>query len=122
MELVAKTLEDNVTVLAIAGGLDSSNARAFGDRVQSLIDAGRTQFILDATPLQHVSSLGVAVLLRLHGQLQPLGGDLKLANLQGTVRDVITLFQLDKLFAIFPDVEQARLAFRDANEANDDGA
>lgn len=117
MELYLEEIDGNVMVLAVDGGLDSSNAREFGDRVQTLVDAGQTQLILDATKLKYISSLGVAVLLRLHGQMKPLGGDVKLANLQGTVWDVISLFQLDKVFAIYPDVDQARLAFRDPDDA-----
>lgn len=115
MELHCEEIDGDVTVLVIDGGLDSSNAREFGDRVQTLVDAGQTRLILDATKLDYISSLGVAVLLRLHGQMKPLGGDLKFVNFRGTTWDVISLFQLDKVFAIHPDVEQARQAFVESN-------
>ena len=36
---------------------------------------------------------------------------MKLANLQGTTWDVISLFQLDKVIAIFSDVDHAKRAF-----------
>jgi len=119
MEFIFKEVDGNVMVLSVDGGLDSSNAREFGDRVQTLVDAGHTRLILDATKLQYISSLGVAVLLRLHSKMKPLGGDVKLANLHGTTWDVISLFQLDKVFAIHPDVDQARLAFRPADAPAD---
>lgn len=119
MELHCEKNDGGVTVLAVDGGLDSSNAREFGDRVQTLVDAGQTRLILDATQLDYISSLGVAVLLRLHGQMKPLGGDLKFVNFRGTTWDVISLFQLDKVFAIYPDIDQARLAFREPDSAAD---
>ena len=65
MEFFFEAIDGDVMVLRVDGGLDSSNAREFGDRVQALVDAGHTKLILDATKLQYISSLGVAVLLRL---------------------------------------------------------
>ena len=117
MEFFFEAIDGDAMVLRVDGGLDSSNAREFGDRVQVLVDAGHTKLILDATKLQYISSLGVAVLLRLHGKMKPLGGDVIVANLQGTTWDVISLFQLDKVFAIFPDVDQTRLAFNEPGDA-----
>lgn len=117
MEFNYEQVENNVLVLRVDGGLDSSNAREFGDKVQKLVDAGHTRLILDCTKLDYISSMGVAVLLRLHGNMKPLGGDVKLASLHGTVWDVISIFQLDKVFAIYPDVPQAQLAFRESDAA-----
>ncbi|MEO1237761.1 MAG: STAS domain-containing protein [Planctomycetota bacterium] len=113
MEFFLEEIDGDVMVLRLDGGLDSSNASAFGEKVQALVDAGHTKLILDAAKLTYISSLGVAVLLRLHGKMKPLGGDVKLASLRGTAWDVISIFQLDKVFAIYPDVEAARAAFRE---------
>lgn len=117
MEFHCEEIDGNVMVVVVDGGLDSSNAREFGDRVQSLMDAGQTRLVLDATKLDYISSLGVAVLLRLHGQMKPLGGDLKFVNFRGTTWDVISLFQLDKVLAIYPDLDQARRAFGEPGSA-----
>ncbi|MEM1107192.1 MAG: STAS domain-containing protein [Planctomycetota bacterium] len=114
MEFFYQAFDGDIMVLSIDGGLDSSNAREFGDKVQTLVDAGHTRLILDATKLTYISSLGVAVLLRLHGKMKPLGGDVKLANLHGTTWDVISLFQLDKVFSVFPSVDDAKQAFGEA--------
>ncbi|MEM7624632.1 MAG: STAS domain-containing protein [Planctomycetota bacterium] len=113
MEFSVEEIENGIMILRVDGGLDSSNAREFGDDVQKLVDAGHVKLILDCEKLNYISSLGVAVLLRLHGKMKPLGGDVKLTALHGTVWDVISIFQLDKVFAIYPDVAAARAAFGD---------
>lgn len=111
MEFSVEEIDGGIMVLRVDGGLDSSNAQVFGNDVQKLVDAGHVRLILDGEKLDYISSLGVAVLLRLHGKMKTLGGDVKLAGLHGTVWDVISIFQLDKVFAIHPDVAAARVGF-----------
>jgi len=40
------------------------------------------------------------------------GGEVKIAGLHGMVVQVLRLTRLDGIFQLYPDVSQARLAFR----------
>jgi len=54
--------------------------------------------------------------------MKQLGGDVKIAQVQGLTAQALHLSHLDSLFEIYPDVNRARLSFRpksSAPEVND---
>lgn len=114
MEFFYHELDRNVLILAADGGLNRENARQFVGELEKLIDVGVTRIIVDCTRLDLISSFGAGVLIRLHNKLAKHGGDVKIAGVQGAVLKALTVMHLNKLFEIYPDVDQARLAFRPA--------
>ena len=112
MELIAHEIDRDVMILSADGGLNSANAAAFISDVEQLIDGGLGQLIIDCDRLEYVSSYGLGVLLGLSKRMKTRGGEIKLAGLQGIVVQALHIARLDTLFQIYPDVDQARLAFR----------
>ena len=51
-------------------------------------------------------------MLMLHKQMKQHGGEVKIAGLHGMAVQVLRLTRLDGIFQLYPDVSQARLAFR----------
>ena len=74
--------------------------------------------IIDSTRLSYISSYGIGVLVRLHNRLAKHGGDVKFASLQSTILKALTVVRVGKLFEMYPDVNQARLAFRTIPECD----
>ena len=71
--------------------------------------------------LEYISSTGLGTLLVLSKRMKAAGGDVKLCSLKGIVAQALQLIRLDHLFGIYPDLGQARLAFRSVEEQPSDG-
>lgn len=112
MEFYYHGVDKDVLILSADGGLDSGNAESFIRELGSLVEAGARKLIVDCSRLGFVSSYGIAVLVRLHKKLAEKGGDVKLAALDSRVARLIELAGLSRLFGIFPNVDEARAAFR----------
>ena len=112
MELFYHESDRSVLVLSADGGLNADTAVELVAQLESLVNAGITKIIIDCTRLTYLSSYGIGVLVRLHGKLARRGGDVKVASVQSRVLQALNLARLGQIFQIYPDVNQARLAFR----------
>jgi anti-anti-sigma factor len=115
MEFYYHELDKDVLILSADGGLNADTADEFRRQLEALIDAGVTRIIVDCARLDYISSYGVGVLIRLHKKLVTHGGDVKIAAVKSMVLGALTLMRMGDIFAIYPDVDQARLAFRPEN-------
>ena len=113
MEFYYHELDKSVLILSADGGLNADTSVDFVKQLESLIDFGVKQMIIDCSKLTYISSHGIGVLVRLHNKLKKHGGHVKIASPPGFVLQALTMVRLGKVFEIYPDVDRARLAFRD---------
>ena len=113
MEFSPKEIDGDVMVIEIDGGLDGTTAEAFTQDVIRMVEGGVSRLIIDCGKLTTLSSVGVGALIRLHKRASLQGGDVKLCHVPGVVVQVLSLMRMDRVFEIYPDLGQARLAFRD---------
>ena len=64
MDTYLDELDEEIMVLVADGGLDARNARELGDKLESLVDAGMRELIVDCSKLSFVSSAGLGTLLK----------------------------------------------------------
>src|SRR4051812_21824826 len=112
MEFYYHELDRSVLILSADGGLNADTARDFVSQLEALIDAGVTRMIIDLTNMSYISSYGIGVLVRLHSKLAKRGGHVKFASPQSPILKALNVVRLGKMFEMYPDVNQARLAFR----------
>jgi anti-anti-sigma factor len=98
---------NDILAMALAGTLDESNCSFLLDCVKEEVLDGSTKMIIDCGRLDYVSSMGLGTLVRVHSRMKKLGGDVKLADVHGTVAQVIGIVGLNKLFHIYPKVSDA---------------
>jgi len=120
MEFYYHDVDHGVLVIAADGGLNADTAEQFTDSVEKLLDAGVHRMIIDCDQLKYISSRGVSTLLTLHRRMEKHGGDVRLARAKGVVAQAIHTLGLDRVFQIYPDVEQARLSFRSPERRGDE--
>ena len=111
MEICYDDVQDNVLIIKASGKLNSQTADEFVESIGKMVDIRLWNIIVDCSELDHISSYGLGVLIRLHKQMDDKLGDIKIASAKGLIVDVLRLTRLDKLFKIYPDVESARKAF-----------
>jgi len=113
MEFFFHELDRDVLILSADGGLTADTGPEFVRQLEALVDGGVTKIIVDCTRLDYISSYGVGLLVRAHNKLASHGGDVKIAAAHSMLLQALNVMRMGKLFGIYPDVNQARLAFRE---------
>jgi anti-anti-sigma factor len=116
MELYYHDVDEDVLILNADGGLGTFNADEFVGELEKAVDLGCRKLIVDCTRLSYISSYGLGVLIRLHKKLAAKGGDVKLANVSGAVPRILAMVRLDKIFEMYPTLDDARRAFHEQKD------
>jgi anti-sigma B factor antagonist len=104
---VAATHHDHITVLTIAGSVDSLTADHLTARLSEQISASRIHLVADFAAVDYTSSAGLRSLLGAVKDSRRLGGDLRLAAVQPSVLRVLSLSGFASIIKIFGDVGEA---------------
>ena len=113
MEIQLEEIDDGVHVLRADGGINGDNAEQLVDDVVKVIDRGARKIIVDCSDLKVISSAGLATLLMLHSRGRTHGAEVKVAAVNGFVAQVLQITRLNVVLSIHPDVNRAKLAFRE---------
>ncbi len=96
-----------VTLVEVAGRIDSNNASQLGEALHAQIDAGRHQIVLDLSALEYISSAGLREIVAALKKVRHSNGDLRLATPTDRVKEVFSLAGLDTIFQIYPTQVEA---------------
>jgi len=99
MELVEEATEE-MTVVAVAGRLDTRSAGQFSSRLDALLEAGQIRLLIEASGLRYISSVGLRALLVASRVASDKGGQLALYGMSPAVRQVVELTGLAPLFNV----------------------
>ncbi|MEM9588880.1 MAG: STAS domain-containing protein [Planctomycetota bacterium] len=101
---------ENGIVLELTGKLDAASSEYLLDCVQGFIDRGERKVVLDCFDLDSISSVGLGTLVRANSRLKSHGGTIALVGVQGLVADVLRVVHFDRLFGLYPDLDEAKAA------------
>jgi len=87
--------------------LTAEQVQAFGQALLALADLPGRRVILNFLGLQHLTSLALGELIRLHKRLAESGGELCLADIDPRIYELFSITRLDRLFRIFDREEEA---------------
>lgn len=96
-------------LVVVSGVLDSATAPALEKKLQDLLSAGRTRFVVDLAGVEFLSSVGIKALLGtvLAARRQSPPGDLVIAAARPEVMDLFRRVGLTHVFRFYDDVPQA---------------
>jgi len=109
-----------VRLLALDGGLDHTTTDEFVRRMDALIEEGAKHLVLDLSRLSYASSLGLAALVRVHHHVAARGGRVAFADLHSGVATILRAVRLDRLFDLYPTVNEAVRSLGSAAEGTAD--
>jgi anti-sigma B factor antagonist len=104
---VAASHHEHITVLTIAGSVDSLTADKLTASLSEQIGAGRVHLVADFAAVDYTSSAGLRSLLGTVKDSRRLGGDLRLAAVQPSVLRVLSLSGFASIIKIFGNVPEA---------------
>lgn len=100
-----------VTVLKPEGPLVGDDADLFRARTQSTLRTSFGRMVVDACSIPYVDSKGLEALSDLSQEMNRAGQPLRICSVSDTVREVLVLTSLDRLFEHFEDVGSAVRSF-----------
>ena len=99
--------QDQVTILAPNGRIDTTTSATVDEAVKAAVDAGARILVIDFSGVDYISSAGLRVFLVLAKRMRDLGGRLVLCGLGQPVRQVFQLAGFLPLFTIAASLESA---------------
>ena len=100
MDITTRTQND-VTLVALAGNLDSNTSPQAQQALDGLLAGGGRKMVIDFTALDYISSAGLRVLLGTVKRLSGAGGALRLFGLNQTVREVFQISGFSTILAVY---------------------
>jgi len=102
-----------ITVLALSGKLTSDDSGQLKGKVTGLMDAGRTQIILNLAAVTYIDSSGLGEMVSCHTTAKQKGA-VKLANLGKRIQDLLVMTKLMMVFDVYNSEEEALASFGSA--------
>ena len=112
MELIIDKAGD-VTTIVLKGRIDANVAPEIEQKLLSLISGGSCKLVADLSEVWFISSAGLRTLVTALREAKRKQGDLRLARIQGQVKEVLGLTGLDNIFKIYASVDDATRSFSD---------
>ena len=112
MSMYSVNERDGKTVVVLNEALEVHNVDAFQAEMQQLIEQKPPRLVLDCAKVDFISSLGLAVLIRMQTRLKKKGGDLRLAALQKPVAELMRFTRLDQVLEVHKTVDAAVGSFK----------
>jgi len=110
MEIVEKKL-GKVDVLSLSGRLDAYSAAEIEKKLDSLIEGGQPNLVINLEKLEYISSSGLRVFLAALKKVKKQQGDIKLAGMKPFIKEVFDIAGFTQLFNIFDTQDAAVSGF-----------
>jgi anti-sigma B factor antagonist len=109
-DLEVQTREvDDVVLLYPRGFINAHTVRVFEGEIQKALDRRRYKIVL--------SCAGLGAIMGAIEEIRTNGGDLRMSDLNETVRNIFEILGFTHLYQIFPSEMEAVLSFRNEGEA-----
>ncbi len=107
LEITHREVRPGVAVVTLAGKfMLGAEGAAIDELVAQLVQTHRN-IIVDLSGVTHIDSTGIGRLIASFGKVTEAGGRLLLAGATGMVREGFRVMRLDKVLAIYPDLDAA---------------
>lgn len=99
--------EGSTAILVLSGRMDAVTAPQFEAAIKQNIEAGGNSFVVDFHGLDYISSAGLRALLATAKLLKNKGGQIRLAAVAGTVKEVFQISGFASIFQMHDTTEDA---------------
>jgi anti-sigma B factor antagonist len=112
----ARDVED-IRLLYPKGFINAHTVRVFEGELQRTLADGRFKIVVNCVALSYIASAGLGAIMGSIEEIRGNGGDLRLTNLNETVRNIFEILGFNHLYRIFPSESEAILSFRQGGGA-----
>lgn len=88
--------------------LDEVNISEIGDRLNALVaESDSPRLVIDFSPVSHMSSSALGMLITVHKRIREKGGELRLCCIQPEIYQVFVITRLNEIFRIHETRDEA---------------
>ena len=103
---------EGVVLLYPSGFINAHTVRLFEGALQQALDGGCYRIVVSGASLRYVASAGLGALMGVIEEVRTNGGDIRLAELNETVRNIFEMLGFNHLYRIFPSEQEAVQSFK----------
>lgn len=96
-----------VSVVGVNGRVDSATAPDLEGALKKLVEAEKTQIVLDLKDVEYMSSAGLRAMVSTLKAVKRVNGDLRLSSPSPRVEEVLRLAGLTSIFSIHASRDEA---------------
>ncbi len=112
-ELSVDTRElEDVLLVYPRGFINAHTVRLFEAEIQKALDRRRYNIVVSCGALTYIASAGLGALMGVIEEVRTNGGDIRMADLNETVRNIFEILGFNHLYRIFPSEIDAIQSFR----------
>ncbi len=104
---------EGIVLLYPRGFINAHTVRLFEGEIQKALDRQRYRIVVSGAGLTYIASAGLGALMGVIEEVRNGGGDIRLAELNETVRNIFDILGFHHLYRIFPSEVEAVLSFRE---------
>src|SRR5512142_2275631 len=93
---------EGVVLLYPRGFINAHTVRLFEAELQNALDARRYNIVVSCSGLKYIASAGLGALMGVIEEVRTNGGDIRIADLNETVRNIFEILGFNHLYRIFP--------------------
>jgi anti-sigma B factor antagonist len=112
MEMIERAVGD-VTVVDLSGSVTTADGsdKMLTDKLRSLVQQNRKKLLLNLANVSYVDSTGLGAIVHTYATVKNQGGSLKLLNVTGRFRDLLSVTKLLTVFETFDKEAEAVQSF-----------
>ncbi len=107
-----KEIQEKIEIIYLKGQLDTNSEVIAQKKIDELMEKGVIKMLFNCEKMEYCTSSGLRVLLKTQMELQKIGGELRLCNLNGDVQDVFTISGFDEIIRVFDSESDALKDFQ----------
>jgi anti-sigma B factor antagonist len=100
-----------VTTIQIDDRLEADTVQGFRDTMSQLASKGKIKIVLDLGKVSFIDSSGLGCIVSVLRQFRQKDGDIKLACITDSIRPLIEIVRLHRVFDIYDSAEEAVRSF-----------
>ena len=107
-------IADNIAIITVKGDitLNKGGDVLLKDKVQSLIQQGHKNIVIDLGGVAYVDSAGLGQLVHAYATTKNKGGALKLVNVTKKLQDLLSITKLLTVFETFDSEDEALRSYK----------
>jgi anti-sigma B factor antagonist len=120
LEVESKEME-GVVLLYPKGFVNAHTVKLFEAEIQRALDQKKYRLVVNCAGLTYIASAGLGALMGVIEEVRHHGGDIRMTDLNETVRNIFEILGFQHLYRIFPSEMEAVLSFREGGEGGGPG-
>ena len=101
-----------ITLIYPRGYINAHTVRLFESEIQKALEQQQFKIVVNCAGLSYIASAGLGAIMGAIEEIRGNGGDLRLSELNETVRNIFEILGFNHLYRIFPSEVEAIMSFR----------